>query len=122
MSSNEKYDALIALCEDLFVTNGVSVVTMEDIAGSAGISKKTVYTYFTSEDDLVVMAIEGIIERLNYQLFCQDLSSCCRPLTRNYCHRWRDRHYRRLSGKNRCAADYRFPSTGHRFYASVLER
>jgi len=69
MSSNEKYNALIALCEDLFVTNGVNGVTMDDIAGSAGISKKTLYTYFSNKEDIVVKVIEGIIERLKCQLF-----------------------------------------------------
>ncbi len=37
MPSHEKYKALIALCENRFVTNGVNGATMNDIAGSAGI-------------------------------------------------------------------------------------
>ena len=72
MPSNETYNALISLCEDLFVTNGVNGVTMEDIAKSAGISKKTLYSYFNNKEAIVVKVIGGIIDRLKFQLSCYE--------------------------------------------------
>ena len=68
MPTPEKYNALIALCEDLFVTHGVNGVTVSDIAGSAGISKKTLYSYFSNKEAIVVKVIEGVIDRLKFQL------------------------------------------------------
>ena len=46
MSATEKYNELIALYEDLFVTQSVNGVTAGDIGGRRGISKKTLYSYF----------------------------------------------------------------------------
>jgi hypothetical protein len=53
MSANEKYIALIALCEALFVKQRVNGVTIGDIAGSAGISNKTLYSYFSNKEAIV---------------------------------------------------------------------
>ena len=38
---------------DLFLTKGFKSVTMDDLASSMGMSKKTIYTYFKTKNDLV---------------------------------------------------------------------
>jgi len=59
MSAKEKYIALIGLYEILFVKHQVNSVTMGDIAESAGISKKTLYNYYSNKEAIVVAVIEG---------------------------------------------------------------
>lgn len=44
--------------EELFFRNGIRGVTMDDVASHLGISKKTLYQYVESKDDL----IDGILE------------------------------------------------------------
>lgn len=49
---------IIAAARDLFVARGFSKVTMDELAGQLGISKKTLYRHFDKKDDLVDAAFE----------------------------------------------------------------
>lgn len=45
----------------LYLKFGARRVTMDDIANSLAISKKTIYQYFKDKDEIVAMAIKGIL-------------------------------------------------------------
>lgn len=47
---------------ELFTTNGVKSVTMDDIAHELGISKKTIYLHFSSKKELVEETIEFVFD------------------------------------------------------------
>jgi len=43
---------------DLFIVYGIRSISMDKIAGSLGISKKTIYHFFSSKDNLVTALVE----------------------------------------------------------------
>lgn len=47
---------------ELFTTNGVKAVTMDDIAHELGISKKTIYLHFSSKKELVEETFEFVFD------------------------------------------------------------
>ncbi|HVX51073.1 MAG TPA: TetR/AcrR family transcriptional regulator [Chitinophagaceae bacterium] len=54
----EVKERILLKAADLFLRYGVRSVTMDEIAGQLGISKKTIYQFFTDKDEIV----EGVIE------------------------------------------------------------
>lgn len=52
----------------LFFSRGFSRVTTQDIAASLGISKKTLYNYFSSKHEIVLEAIEANLEGLGARI------------------------------------------------------
>ncbi len=59
--------------EDLFLRFGIKSITMDDVASSLGISKKTLYQMVDSKDDLVIRVLDHHISREKSQ--CLHLSS-----------------------------------------------
>ena len=53
MSDLELKDRILTAAKEYFFTNGFSKITMEEFAHSMGMSKKTIYKFFPSKDDLV---------------------------------------------------------------------
>jgi AcrR family transcriptional regulator len=49
--------------EELFMKYGIKSITMDDVAAELGISKKTLYQWFASKDDLVIKVLEHHIAR-----------------------------------------------------------
>jgi AcrR family transcriptional regulator len=49
---------------ELFVVNGYEATTLDEIAASAGISRRTFFHYFKSKDDLLLAHLEGYSEAL----------------------------------------------------------
>lgn len=49
----ERRAALIAAAYALFATRGYAATTMEDVAQTAGLSRRTAFRYFASKEDLV---------------------------------------------------------------------
>lgn len=47
-----KKDLILEAAQALFMANGFSAVSMDDIAREAGVSKRTVYAYFKTKEDL----------------------------------------------------------------------
>ncbi len=47
----------------LFLENGIKAVSMDDVARALGISKRTLYTYFPSKDELLVKCLELMSEK-----------------------------------------------------------
>lgn len=49
---------------ELFTRNGFEETTMEDIAAAVGISRRTVFRYFPSKNDIVWGGFDNVLERL----------------------------------------------------------
>lgn len=57
MSTDQK-DRIITGSEELFMQAGVKSVTMDDIARNLGMSKKTLYQFFSDKNELVIALIK----------------------------------------------------------------
>src|ERR1700677_455182 len=66
----EAKERILTKAADLFCRYGVRTITMEEIASQLGISKKTIYQFFTDKDDMVSAVIEQEIQR--NELECTD--------------------------------------------------
>jgi AcrR family transcriptional regulator len=53
LSDLELKERILIAAREYFFTNGFSKVTMEEFAHSMGMSKKTIYKFFPSKDDIV---------------------------------------------------------------------
>lgn len=53
---------IIDKAKELFKRYGLRPVTMDDIAKDMGVSKKTLYKYFSNKEDLVGRAVDNIFE------------------------------------------------------------
>ncbi|WP_374950446.1 TetR/AcrR family transcriptional regulator [Mucilaginibacter sp.] len=60
--SNGQIDRLIQGAEDLFLQAGIKSVTMDDIAKHLGMSKKTIYHFFSDKNDLVIALVNKSIK------------------------------------------------------------
>jgi len=67
----EPKERISAKAEELFMQFGIRSVSMDDIAHSLGMSKKTLYQYYTDKDELVYAMIESHIRDMQ-----QDCESC----------------------------------------------
>jgi AcrR family transcriptional regulator len=56
-------ERILTKAADLFMRYGIRSITMDEIAGQLGISKKTIYQFFTDKDDMVSAVIELEIKR-----------------------------------------------------------
>jgi TetR/AcrR family transcriptional regulator, cholesterol catabolism regulator len=54
----EVKERILTKSADLFMRYGIRSITMDEIATTLGISKKTIYQFFTDKDDLVFAVIE----------------------------------------------------------------
>lgn len=55
---------------ELLVRNGVRYVTMDDLAAQLGISKKTIYQYYTDKDALINAVVDFELEEQSFK--CQN--------------------------------------------------
>lgn len=60
---SEQQDKWLKRAQDLFLRLGIKSITMDDVARELGISKKTLYTFVNSKDDLVYKVLELHIEQ-----------------------------------------------------------
>ncbi|HMI63571.1 MAG TPA: TetR/AcrR family transcriptional regulator [Puia sp.] len=58
----EVKERILSKAADLFMRYGIRSITMDEIASQLGISKKTIYQFFTDKDDLVSAVIEREIK------------------------------------------------------------
>ena len=62
MASREKRRLkLIRSAAELFLTKGIAGVSMQDVTEAANVSRATLYTYFSSKDEIFDAAVAGII-------------------------------------------------------------
>src|SRR5690242_4155146 len=50
--------------KELFLRYGIRSVSMDDIANQLGMSKKTIYQYFTDKNELVDAVVEGEVSEM----------------------------------------------------------
>lgn len=60
MENDELKVKILKKSEELFMQYGYSKVTVDEIAQSLGMSKKTLYTQFRSKEDILTQLLEGI--------------------------------------------------------------
>jgi len=60
---SEQQDKWLKRAQDLFLRLGIKSITMDDVARELGISKKTLYTFVSSKDELVKKVLELHIEQ-----------------------------------------------------------
>lgn len=56
---------IILKSSDMFLTQGFKSITMDDIASEMGISKKTIYLYFSNKNDLVEAVTTYLFETIS---------------------------------------------------------
>ncbi len=54
----EVKERILSKATDLFMRYGIRSITMDEIAAQLGISKKTIYQFFTDKDDMVAAVID----------------------------------------------------------------
>ena len=59
----EAKDRILTKAAELFMRYGIRSITMDEIAAQLGISKKTIYQFFTDKDDMVYAVIELEIKK-----------------------------------------------------------
>ncbi|RRC97025.1 TetR/AcrR family transcriptional regulator [Prevotella sp. OH937_COT-195] len=65
MSISQTRQKLVDVARQLFAKNGLENTTMNDIAMASGKGRRTLYTYFSSKEDVYYAVIEGELERLS---------------------------------------------------------
>src|SRR3984893_18907365 len=59
----ESKDRILEKATDLFMRYGIRSITMDEIATQLGISKKTIYQFFTDKDEIVEAVIDREIQK-----------------------------------------------------------
>ncbi|MBD0374785.1 MAG: helix-turn-helix transcriptional regulator, partial [Flavisolibacter sp.] len=59
----EPKERILNKAHELFNRYSVRSVSMDDIAAQAGMSKKTVYQYYTDKEELVDAVLQSVLER-----------------------------------------------------------
>jgi len=59
---------ILSKSAELFFKYGIKNVTMDQIAGELGISKKTIYQHFINKDDLVSQTVDLVFDKVQTQI------------------------------------------------------
>jgi AcrR family transcriptional regulator len=59
---NEEFQFIIERVSQLYQQYGIKSVTMDDVAHELGMSKKTLYKYFSNKDDLVSRFVDHLVD------------------------------------------------------------
>lgn len=68
MSISKTRQILVDVARQLFAKNGMENTTMNDIAQASGKGRRTLYTYFSSKEEIYAAVIESELERLSDKL------------------------------------------------------
>jgi TetR/AcrR family transcriptional regulator, cholesterol catabolism regulator len=60
----EAKERILVKAEELFMQYGIRSVSMDDIANTLGMSKKTLYQYYADKDELVDAVVDGHIKEI----------------------------------------------------------
>ena len=71
--SQIKYNRLMEVSEDLFSKYGYKAVSMDEIADATGISKMTIYRYFSSKDELFINAVNSITDKTYENIYVENM-------------------------------------------------
>src|SRR5262245_39158402 len=62
MQSGGTRDGILDAVDRLLETSGFRKITMEDIAAEAGVSRRTIYVYFPSKEEVGLSSIDRVVE------------------------------------------------------------
>jgi AcrR family transcriptional regulator len=62
MRSAATRDVILDATDRLLETTGFRSITMDDIAAGAGVSRRTIYTYFPSKEEVGLSSIDRVVE------------------------------------------------------------
>ena len=65
MATTDTKEHLIKVARKLFAQHGIGNITMNDIAKAANKSRRTVYTYFQSKEELLEASIEMEVKKIS---------------------------------------------------------
>ena len=65
MATIDTREAIIKVARKLFAQQGIGNITMADIAQAANKSRRTVYTYFQSKEELLEASIEMEVKKIS---------------------------------------------------------
>jgi TetR/AcrR family transcriptional regulator, cholesterol catabolism regulator len=72
----EQKDRIQQKAHDLFMQFGLRSVSMDDIAAALGMSKKTIYQFFSDKDDLVDVVVDEELKQTQQDcMFCKSKSA-----------------------------------------------
>ena len=63
MTNNETRDIILDVTEKLIYRHGIAATGMDLLVKTAGVSRKSIYRYFSNQDELVVAALQRRDER-----------------------------------------------------------
>ena len=63
INSNETRDIILDVAEKLIYKSGIAATGMDLLVKTAGVSRKSIYRYFTNKDDLILAALKRRDER-----------------------------------------------------------
>lgn len=66
---NDELQNILLKARELYLKYGIKSITMDDIAGELGISKKTIYQYFMDKDELVGKFVDYEILQRQSEIF-----------------------------------------------------
>ncbi|MCC5931587.1 MAG: TetR/AcrR family transcriptional regulator [Cyclobacteriaceae bacterium] len=61
-------DKILAQAIELYTKHGIKSISLDDIARSLSISKKTIYQYFKDKDELIIMITSHYLDRLKSEI------------------------------------------------------
>jgi len=93
-------DAILDATDRLMARYGFRKMTMEDVAQEAGVSKRTIYTYFDSKKDLGLSSIGRVVANVHVEL--REIASSQQPVA----DRLRRILVRRVMGRIEQVRDY----------------
>ena len=64
----DKKEAVINTARDLFQKYGYKKVSMDEIAKTSGVTKKTIYTYFKDKDSMFLYFIEEELQKMKKKI------------------------------------------------------
>lgn len=68
MPDLQEKQRILDVATDKFMAQGLSKVTLDEVAGDLGMSKKTVYKFFPSKDDLLRATVHMIMGRMKNRI------------------------------------------------------
>jgi AcrR family transcriptional regulator len=69
----EMKERILLKARELFQQYGVKSITMDEIASQLGVSKKTIYQFFSDKDDLVLVVFSDFIDKIEAE--CSSLKN-----------------------------------------------
>ncbi|HVN49538.1 MAG TPA: TetR/AcrR family transcriptional regulator [Bacteroidota bacterium] len=68
MAAQDEKRRIVEAASKKFFESGVSKVTIDEVAADMGMSKKTIYKYFPSKDELLIAGVRSHMERIGKEV------------------------------------------------------